>query len=277
MAQDNQSLPQGAGTTTADTASNRTTGTASTGTTPSAGTTTSTGSSTAAMSPPSGYGSSSAAGSVSFSTDEHESGHRSSGRAVVLAERQSSGPSAAAVVGAAVAGALVGAAVPFMFAGRASSSSPRRSGGSEETHVEESVVINRPARELYDFWRNFENLPQFMDNIESVRSLGGDGRRSHWVIKAPAGTSVEFDSFVTEDVPGKLIAWRSEENASVPNRGRVEFRESSSGSTVVRATINYQPPAGTAGRLVAKLFQREPSVQARQDLNNLKRLMESRG
>jgi uncharacterized membrane protein len=171
---------------------------------------------------------------------------------------------------------LVGAAVPFMLAGRASSSS-RRSSESEETHVEESVVINRPARELYDFWRNFENLPQFMDNIESVRSLGGDGRRSHWKIKAPAGTSVEFDSIVTEDQPGKLIAWTSEEGATVPNRGRVEFRESSSGATVVRAVINYQPPAGAAGRLVAKLFQREPSVQARQDLNNLKKLMESRG
>jgi uncharacterized membrane protein len=71
-----------------------------------------------------------------------------------------------------------------------------------------------------------------------------------------------------------VIAWRSEEDASVPNSGRVEFIEASSGATVVRATVNYDPPAGAAGRLVAKLFQREPGVQARQDLDRLKALME---
>lgn len=182
-------------------------------------------------------------------------------------------PSTTTVVGAAVLGAVAGAAIPFMLAGRSSSS--RTSTTSKEAHVDESIVINRSSRELYDFWRNFENLPQFMNNIKSVDTL--DQKRSHWVIKAPAGTSVEFDSRVVDDIPGRMISWQSEEDATVPNRGRVEFIETAAGNaTNVRVTLSYEPPAGTAGRLVAALFQREPSVQAREDLQRLKELMENR-
>jgi uncharacterized membrane protein len=179
-------------------------------------------------------------------------------------------PSAAVVAGAALAGAIVGAAVPFMFSGRSSGSG---STSRESTTVEESVVIDRPPHQIYDFWRDFTNLPQFMDNIESVTKI--NEVRSHWVIKAPAGASVEFNSLVTEDIPGRMIAWKSEEGASVPNRGRVEFIETSDGGgTNVRVTLSYDPPAGAVGRVVAKLFQREPGVQARQDLDRLKALLE---
>jgi uncharacterized membrane protein len=200
-----------------------------------------------------------------YRSDEWRETTGSSHREIELVENR---PSAAVVAGAALAGAIVGAAVPFMFSGRGSSST-----GSTSTTVEESVIIDRSPRQIYDFWRNFENLPQFMDNIESVTRI--NEVRSHWVIKAPAGTSVEFNSLVTEDIPGRLIAWKSEEGATVPNRGRVEFIETSDGGgTNVRATISYDPPAGAFGRVVAKLFQREPGVQARQDLDRLKALLE---
>ena len=186
-------------------------------------------------------------------------------------ERSSSRPSTAIVVGSALAGAIAGGIIPFMLSARPRSGSASR---GENATVERSVTINKPARALYDFWRDFTNFPQFMENIRSVNKL--DEKRSHWVIEAPAGTSVEFDSLITEDVPGRLIAWRSEEGASVPNHGRVEFIEQDGGrSTLVRATISYNPPAGAAGRLVAKLFQREPGVQADRDLHRLKELMET--
>lgn len=204
-------------------------------------------------------------GGVSYRADEWRETTGTTHREIEIVETR---PSAALVAGAALAGAIVGAAVPFMFAGRGSGTTR-----DESTTVEESVIINRPPRQIYDFWRNFENLPQFMDNIESVTRL--NEVRSHWKIKAPAGTSVEFNSLVTEDIPGRLIAWKSEEGASVPNRGRVEFIETSDGGgTNVRATISYDPPAGAIGRVVAKLFQREPGVQARQDLDRLKALLE---
>jgi uncharacterized membrane protein len=204
-------------------------------------------------------------GDARHGSDEWRTGPISTHREIELVEPR---PSAAVVAGAALAGAIVGAAVPFMLSGRGSAASSRPT-----ATVEESVIVARSPREIYDFWRDFTNLPRFMDNIESVTRL--NDVRSHWKIKAPAGTSVEFNSLVTEDIPGRLIAWKSEEGASVPNRGRVEFIETSDGlGTNVRTTISYDPPAGAFGRIVARLFQREPGIQARQDLDRLKALLE---
>lgn len=158
---------------------------------------------------------------------------------------------------------LISDAPPSTFRGR-----------KADTLVERTVTINKPRQQLYEFWRDFENLPQFMDNILSVERL--DDRRSRWTIKAPAGTKVEFVSRITEDVPGSRIAWESEEDADVRNSGQVEFVDAAPGrGTLVRATISYDPPGGAVGRLVAKVLQREPNVQARRDLRRFKQLMET--
>lgn len=156
----------------------------------------------------------------------------------------------------------------------ASVSTFRRGKGGAKAPVTRTVTINKPARELYDFWRDFTNFPQIMDNIESVQKL--DEKRSHWVVKGPAATSFEFDSRITEDVPGKLIAWESEEGADVRNNGRIEFIEAAPGrGTMVRAKIDYDPPGGVVGKTIAKILQREPNVQARRDLRRFKQLMET--
>jgi uncharacterized membrane protein len=145
---------------------------------------------------------------------------------------------------------------------------------SGDVLVGRSVTIDRPRQELYAFWRDFQNLPRFMHNVKSVSVL--DARRSHWVIEAPAGKTVEWDSSVTEDQPGRLVAWESQQEASVRNSGRVEFLDSPDGrGTVVRVTLVYDPPGGTVGQLIAKVFQKEPKVQARQDLRRFKQLMET--
>jgi len=137
-----------------------------------------------------------------------------------------------------------------------------------------TVTINRTPHELYTFWRDFRNLPLFMENIESVHIL--DDTRSHWKVKAPADKTVEWDSLITEDVPGEVIAWRSDHNASIANSGRIEFRKSANNrGTQVTVTIVYDPPAGAIGKMIAKLLQREPHVQARQDLRRFKQLMET--
>jgi uncharacterized membrane protein len=144
----------------------------------------------------------------------------------------------------------------------------------DDSLVGRTVTINRPRQELYEFWRNFSNLALFLDNIQSVVAL--DSRRSHWVVKGPAGTTVEWDSVITQDLPGDVIAWASAENAGVRNSGRIEFRDSGNGrGTLVSATIAYDPPAGALGKTVAKLFGREPKMQARQDLRRFKQLMET--
>jgi uncharacterized membrane protein len=140
--------------------------------------------------------------------------------------------------------------------------------------VGRSVTIDRPRQELYAFWRDFTRLPLFMHNIKSVAVI--DGVRSHWVVAAAAGKTVEWDSTITADEPGRLIAWRSAEGASVRNSGQVEFRDSPDGrGTVVTVTLTYDPPGGSIGKLIATLFQKEPKVQARQDLRRFKQLMET--
>ena len=140
--------------------------------------------------------------------------------------------------------------------------------------VGRSVTIDRPHEELYAFWRDFNNLPQFMHNLHSVSV--SDSRHSHWVVEAPAGKTVEWDAEVIHDEPGRLIGWQSLEGASVRNSGRVEFLDSPDNrGTVVRMTLVYDPPGGVVGKLIAKMFQKEPKVQARQDLRRFKQLMET--
>jgi uncharacterized membrane protein len=139
--------------------------------------------------------------------------------------------------------------------------------------VGRSVTINRPSAELFAYWRDFANLPSFMENVVRVERL--DDRRSHWVVKAPAGKTVEWDAAITEEREGETIAWASEEGADVPNSGRVDFRHAGARGTVVSVAILYDPPAGLIGKVVAKLFQREPAIQARRDLRRFKQLMET--
>jgi uncharacterized membrane protein len=143
-----------------------------------------------------------------------------------------------------------------------------------DTLVGRSVSINRPRPELYEFWRDFRNFPRFMENIEEVSV--GEAAVSHWTVSAPAGRTVEWDAEISEDRMNELIAWRSLPDAGVRNSGRVEFRDSTTGrGTIVTVTVVYDPPGGSAGKLVAKLFQKEPNIQARQDLRRFKQLMET--
>ncbi|WP_296611878.1 SRPBCC family protein [Sphingomonas sp.] len=142
-----------------------------------------------------------------------------------------------------------------------------------DTLVGRTVTINRPVGELFSYFRDFANLATFMENVERIDVL--DDRRSHWVVKAPGGKTVEWTSVVTEEAPDSFIAWASEEGAEIPNSGRVDFRDAGDRGTVVTATILYDPPAGTIGKLVAKIFQREPAIQARRDLRRFKQLMET--
>lgn len=146
--------------------------------------------------------------------------------------------------------------------------------GKGDSLTSKTVTINRPRQDLYDYWRAQEKLPTFMDNVVSIEPLGGD--RYHWVVKAPAGRTVEWTAVITEDVPGEVIAWASEEGADVPNSGRIDFRDAPGDrGTWVTATILYDPPAGAVGKVIAKLFQREPAIQARRDLRRFKQLMET--
>ena len=147
-------------------------------------------------------------------------------------------------------------------------------GRGQGVKVEESVTINRPVLEVYRFWRNFENLPRFMDHLESVTVI--DDTRSHWVAKGPAGTKVEWDAIIHNEVSDELIAWRSLPGAEVNNAGSVHFTPTPDGTgTDVRVVLSYEPPGGMVGVAVAKLLGEEPSKQVADDLRRFKQVMDS--
>ena len=145
----------------------------------------------------------------------------------------------------------------------------------EGVKVEQSVVVNRPVQEVYHFWRNFENLPRFMDHLESVTVI--DETRSHWVAKAPAGSRVEWDAVIHNEIEGQLIAWRSLPGADINNAGSVHFSPVAGDprQTEVRVVLSYEPPAGKVGAVVAKLLGEEPSGQVADDLRRFKQVMEA--
>lgn len=142
-----------------------------------------------------------------------------------------------------------------------------------DTLFGKAVTINRPLPELFAYWRDFSNLATFMENVERINVI--DETRSHWVVKAPARKTVEWDAIITEEAPNSFIAWASAEGADVPNSGRIDFKDAGARGTIVTATILYDPPGGMIGKLIAKMFQREPAIQARRDLRRFKQLMET--
>ena len=140
-------------------------------------------------------------------------------------------------------------------------------------HTKRSITVRRPVAEVYAFWKDFENLPRFMRHLESVTVLADV--RTHWVAKAPAGQSVEWDAETTEDVENERISWRSVEGSGIWNAGTVTFQPAPGGrGTEVRVELEYDPPLGKLGTKVAMLFREEPGQQVQDDLRHFKQVME---
>jgi uncharacterized membrane protein len=203
-------------------------------------------------------------------------------------KEQDPGSHSRAWIGAGLAAATIGAA--FVWGRKmqghedseVTSDAPahvlRRNAGEEaqgdDTLVGKTVTIGKPRQELYEVWKDFTRFPNFMENVLRVERL--DNSRSRWLIKGPGGTDVEIVSRVIEDRPGRRIAWESEEGSDVETTGVIEFEDAPPGrGTYVRFLMSYDPPGGAIGRGIAKLMQREPTLQARRDLRRFKQLMET--
>ncbi len=148
--------------------------------------------------------------------------------------------------------------------------------GAEPLEINASETVARSRHEVYQYWRQLENLPRFMQHLESVTQL--DEKRSHWVAKIPAGLpTVQWDAEITEEVENERIAWHSVEGATVDNSGEVRFSETPDGQTLVQATIRYNPPAGKLGDAVAGLFNDKFRQMVTDDLNRFASVMENHG
>ncbi|HUP50076.1 MAG TPA: SRPBCC family protein [Thermoanaerobaculia bacterium] len=140
--------------------------------------------------------------------------------------------------------------------------------------VEKSITIHAAAERIYSFWRNFENLPRFMENLQSVEVI--DEKRSRWVAKGPAAFDAGWEAEIINEVPDELIAWRSVDDSRVDNAGSVHFTPASGGgATEVKVVLRYDPPAGKLGAAVSRVFGEDPQRQIEEDLRRLKRLMET--
>jgi uncharacterized membrane protein len=158
--------------------------------------------------------------------------------------------------------------------GERDQASPMGSSSDGRT-VTAAVSVNRPPNEVYEFWRDFANLPQFMQHVEEVRVSDG-GVQSHWKAKGPGGASVEWDAEIVEDQPNRLISWRSLPGSQVANGGNVRFEAAPAGrGTNIRVELDYEPPAGPVGVIVAKLSGEEPGQQVPDDLRRLKQILET--
>lgn len=143
-----------------------------------------------------------------------------------------------------------------------------------ELREQRTVTINRPAAELYEFWRNEENAPLWMEHIERVISLSST--HSRWVMRGPGGTAIEWESEITEDRHGHAIAWRSVPGSKIEQAGRVEFEELANGrGTEVRLKMIYHMPGGIFGSSLATVLGFDPEQQMRENLRHFKMLMEA--
>lgn len=145
-------------------------------------------------------------------------------------------------------------------------------GGSRGVNVLETVTVDRPIEQLYRFWRNLENLPQFMRHLDSVEKV--TDTISHWRAKGPGEGIVEWDAEIINEVPDQVIGWRSLEGADVVSAGSVNFDRAGAG-TRVTVHLQYSPPGGKVGAAVAKLFGRDAATEIREDLDRFKDLVEA--
>lgn len=143
---------------------------------------------------------------------------------------------------------------------------------SGRVHVTETVTIQRQANDVYRYWKDFENFPQFMKHVESVTKNADD--TWHWVAKAPLGTTVEWDARITSDIEDQRIGWQSTKDSQIPNSGVVEFIGTPDDSTELTVTMIYEAPAGKFGEWAAWALGEEPSLQVAEDLRRFKELME---
>jgi uncharacterized membrane protein len=138
--------------------------------------------------------------------------------------------------------------------------------------VEKTVQVNAPLEQVFAYWRNLENLPQWMSHVREVRYLGGD--RFHWVVDGPANVPVEWDSELLNVIENREMTWRSVEGSQVEHTGRVRFEENGD-STRIHVQMRYNPPGGVIGHAVAKAFGVDPKSEMDDDLVRMKSAVES--
>lgn len=147
--------------------------------------------------------------------------------------------------------------------------------GRRSVKVEDSITIDAPRVELYDYWREFGNHRHFMSHVESVEPMVNG--RTRYTMAMPGGRRVSWESEIVKDYPGELISWKTVGNPDVAHAGSVHFRDTDDGlGTVVTLVMDYEPPGGRAGYALSRLFGVSPEQMIRADLRRVKEIFETR-
>lgn len=136
-----------------------------------------------------------------------------------------------------------------------------------------TVTVDRPPDEVYAAWRDLSCAPLFMREVESVEPVGEN--RTHWTMKGPRGLRMEWDAEVVERRAGEFVSWRSLPGSDLEHAGSVHFTALPDGGTLVRLRMRYRPPGGPLGFGLARLSRGVNERQVREDLRNLKALLEA--
>ncbi|HJR63404.1 MAG TPA: SRPBCC family protein [Gemmatimonadaceae bacterium] len=174
-------------------------------------------------------------------------------------------------------GAALGAAGAALLARSATNVEVRRlvgaGGGGRAVEIQKTITLELPVEQVYTFFTDYENFPQFMSHVREVRDLG-DGR-SHWVVDGVAGVPVEWDAVITRAEEHRELSWKSTDQSAVQHAGTMRFEPTQTGGTRVDIKMWYNPPAGAAGHAVSKLFRVDPKKQMDDDLARVKTALET--
>ena len=170
-----------------------------------------------------------------------------------------------------VKAALIVAGITMAVGGTVYAMTRRKYSGIK---LKKSIIIDRPASELYSFWRHFANLPRITDILESVEVL--DDVRSRWTAAAPGEIPIQWDAEVTKDVTDEMIGWRSIDGSPIETAGYVRFEPTpGERGTLVRVALEYGLPAGRVGAVIATLFGKRPGAHVEEMLRRFKQVMET--
>jgi uncharacterized membrane protein len=135
--------------------------------------------------------------------------------------------------------------------------------------VKESIEVSVPVSTAYNQWTQFEEFPQFMENVESVTQL--DDAHLRWIAEI-SGKREEWKAEITHQEPDRVIAWRALEGRE--NSGRVVFEQLGPDRTRIEVTMTWEPE-GFAEATADKIGLSDRAVKV--DLERFKELIEARG
>jgi uncharacterized membrane protein len=146
---------------------------------------------------------------------------------------------------------------------------PKVANPVKNLNIRISLLINKPVKEVYAYWRNLENLPAFISHLESVKNINENLSRWTAVIPGHLG-KIEWEARIVKEEENRIIAWQSLAESKIQNAGKVTFEPAGRKSTEMSVYITYHAPLGAAGNLFFKLLNPQFEKILDADIRNFK-------